>query len=494
MPSKQEAYRALELLEQYCTNLERQPGSEELQETLRKAIVAIRSRLFQALLDIQEFYEVTLENAAKPVDVKTEETRKLAEKWEDSNPPIPVNVRRLAQHTIAPSVHADKKKEQSKSQSPATEELLQPSSQSIREDTVVIQKEEGRGLGLSVAGGTDNPHAVGETGIFITRLTPGSPAERSGLLQLGDQLLSVNNVPLVDVVHNDAVDALRNAGLTVTLRIRRFLDRVWSPASVDDLDDPPVMIKEHTSSPPPPPAQFTGGDSPTTVITLNKNGGTSLGFSIAGGKGNQHVLDDNGIFVTKITKGGVADQDGQLEVGDRVLEVNGQNMVEIDHEDAVAILKATGQEVTLKIEKNSLPQDITVTSDEGKAKVLSLLLQAPADKELIDKPRIITLSRPEGVGLGFNIIGGEEEVGIFISVISKEGVAADNGQLRVGDMILEVNGQNLETWSHETAAQALKTAGETVTLKVVYKPDEFEEFYRKMNIRPDQDVKTLYVR
>ena len=69
--------------------------------------------------------------------------------------------------------------------------------------------------------------------------------------------------------------------------IRRFLDRVWSPASVDDLDDPPVLIKEHTSSPPPPPAQFTGSDIPTTVITLNKNGGTSLGFSIAGGKGQQ---------------------------------------------------------------------------------------------------------------------------------------------------------------------------------------------------------------
>ena len=47
----------------------------------------------------------------------------------------------------------------------------------------LVSQEEGRGLGLSVAGGTDNPHAVGETGIFITRLTPGSPAERSGLLQ-----------------------------------------------------------------------------------------------------------------------------------------------------------------------------------------------------------------------------------------------------------------------------------------------------------------------
>jgi membrane-associated protease RseP (regulator of RpoE activity) len=98
------------------------------------------------------------------------------------------------------------------------------------------------------------------------------------------------------------------------------------------------------------------------------------------------------------------------------------------------------------------------------------------------------------VGLGFNIIGGEEEVGIFISVISKEGVAADNGQLRVGDLILEVNGQDMENWSHETAAQALKTAGEEVTLKVVYKPKEFEEFYRRMNIIPEPEIKQLYVR
>ena len=203
--------------------------------------------------------------------------------------------------------------------------------------------------------------------------------------------------------------------------------------------------------------------------------------------GNQHILDDNGIFVTKIIKGGVADQEGRIDVGDRVLSVNGQNMVDIDHEDAVGILKATGQEVTLVIEKNAIPQDVTVTTEEEKvrerereggreggregervrerereregeiyicahahissccpflslfqAKVLSLLLQAPGDRELVDKPRIITLQRPEGVGLGFNIIGGEEEVGIFISVISKEGVAAENGQLRVGDMILEV--------------------------------------------------------
>ena len=81
-----------------------------------------------------------------------------------------------------------------------------------------------------------------------------------------------------------------------------------------------------------------------------------MGFSIAGGIGNQHVMGDDGIFVTKIIEGGVAAKDGRLNVGDRILDVNGQSMVNIGHEAAVAMLKATGQDVTIKIEKNALPQ------------------------------------------------------------------------------------------------------------------------------------------
>ena len=104
MPAKkQDAYRALELMEMYLRNLEDRPGTEELQEALSKAIVAIRSRLFQALLDIQEFYEYTLDNAAKSLEVKAEETRQLVEKWDGQNPPVPVETGRLAQQTIAPT-------------------------------------------------------------------------------------------------------------------------------------------------------------------------------------------------------------------------------------------------------------------------------------------------------------------------------------------------------------------------------------------------------
>lgn len=47
-----------------------------------------------------------------------------------------------------------------------------------------------------------------------------------------------------------------------------------------------------------------------------------LGFSIAGGIGNQHIPGDNGIFVTKIIEGGAAEQDGRLAMGDRLLVVS----------------------------------------------------------------------------------------------------------------------------------------------------------------------------
>ena len=106
------------------------------------------------------------------------------------------------------------------------------------------------------------------------------------------------------------------------------------------------------------------------VIDLHKQGG-GLGFSIAGGKGNQHVLGDNGIFVTKIMEGGIAEKDGRLDVGDRILEVDGTNMVEIDHEDAVSTLKSTGIDVILKVERNALQQVASSNSEDKVSRTLS---------------------------------------------------------------------------------------------------------------------------
>ncbi|VVC95581.1 unnamed protein product [Leptidea sinapis] len=75
-------------------------------------------------------------------------------------------------------------------------------------------------------------------------------------------------------------------------------------------------------------------------------GGSGLGFSIAGGLGNQHIPGDNGIYVTKIMAGGAAHRDGRLRVGDKLLMVKNTskgdvNLDNVTHEDAVAALKAS---------------------------------------------------------------------------------------------------------------------------------------------------------
>lgn len=50
-------------------------------------------------------------------------------------------------------------------------------------------------------------------------------------------------------------------------------------------------------------------------------GNKGLGFSIAGGIGNQHIPGDNGIYVTKVMDGGAAQVDGRLAVGDKLVAV-----------------------------------------------------------------------------------------------------------------------------------------------------------------------------
>lgn len=80
-----------------------------------------------------------------------------------------------------------------------------------------------------------------------------------------------------------------------------------------------------------------------------------MGFSIAGGIGNQHIPGDNGIYVTKIMDGGAAQIDGRLSIGDKLLNVKtktmNKNLENVSHEDAVATLKAITDRVVLTVQK-----------------------------------------------------------------------------------------------------------------------------------------------
>nr|XP_046263437.1 discs large homolog 1-like protein isoform X5 [Scatophagus argus] len=330
------------------------------------------------------------------------------------------------------------------------------------------------GLGFSIAGGTDNPHIGEDPSIFITKVIPGGAAAQDGRLRVNDVILRVNEVDVRDVTHSRAVEALKEAGSLVRLYVRRRK---------------PVSEK-------------------VMEIKLVK-GPKGLGFSIAGGVGNQHIPGDNSIYVTKIIEGGAAHKDGRLQIGDKLLAVNSVCLEEVSHEHAVTALKNTPDVVYLKVAKpNSVfmndsfaPPDLTNSYSqhmENHISPPSFLGQpvpppassgrySPTPKSMLGdddvtrrEPRKVVLHRG-ATGLGFNIVGGEDGEGIFISFILAGGPADLCGELRKGDRLVSVNGVDLRNATHEQAAAALKNAGQTVTIIAHYRPEEYSRFEAKIH-------------
>ncbi|CAI5652505.1 disks large homolog 3 isoform X14 [Pundamilia nyererei] len=342
----------------------------------------------------------------------------------------------------------------------------------------IILERGNSGLGFSIAGGIDNPHIPDDPGIFITKIIPGGAAAMDGRLGVNDCVLRVNDVDVSEVVHSRAVEALKEAGPVVRLLVRRR-------------QAPPETILE---------------------VNLLK-GPKGLGFSIAGGIGNQHIPGDNSIYITKIIEGGAAQKDGRLQTGDRLLAVNNIVLQDVRHEEAVAALKNTSDMVYLKVAKpgpvhlNDMyaPPDYSSTFPTMVDNHVSHNYMGGMEPKPVYPPPQVTPSRYSPVprhmmgeedftreprkvvlhkgstGLGFNIVGGEDGEGIFVSFILAGGPADLSGELRRGDRILSVNGVNLRNATHEQAAAALKRAGQTVTIIAQYRPEEYSRFESKIH-------------
>ncbi|XP_063059778.1 disks large homolog 2 [Engraulis encrasicolus] len=599
-----DATRALNLLEEYCARL-RKPEEQQLKTAILRVMEIFRSSLFQALLDIQEFYEATLLNSHKSCEQKLQELNHMAEKWERPPAPghghastSPVDVMLhgppIQEQTETSSTDLNDNREPTET-STATEnrpaavqgsphvaqpstcptpalmnapwqyryqdedspppdhgfprltgevrapELVHVSEKNLSEIENVhgyvshahisplkaspapiivntetlesvpyvngteieyefeeITLERGNsGLGFSIAGGTDNPHIGDDPGIFITKIIPGGAAAEDGRLRVNDCILRVNDADVSEVSHSKAVEALKVAGSIVRLYVRRRRPMLETVVEIK-------LIK----------------------------GPKGLGFSIAGGVGNQHIPGDNSIYVTKIIDGGAAQKDTRLQVGDRLLMVNNYTLEEVTHEEAVAILKNTSDVVYLKVGKPTSvylsdpygPPDITHSfnpamenhiSSPGNNGTLEYKSSmppispgrySPIPKHLLGEedinrnpslddgeghrfePQHFQLREPRKIvlhkgstGLGFNIVGGEDGEGIFVSFILAGGPADLSGELRRGDQILSVNGIDLRGATHEQAAAALKGAGQTVTIIAQYRPEEYGRFEAKIH-------------
>ncbi|XP_076732771.1 discs large homolog 1-like protein isoform X6 [Maylandia zebra] len=554
---KKDAQRALQLLEQYRAKLNH-TEDRQLRHSIQRVIDIFQSNLFQALIDIQEFYEVTLLDSQRwvesskgadpmaPVNLWDFSSLQSTTVTSDTLPSLSTSIEKYRHHdedsspqdqsspqlteeaggpelvqvaeknlSLIENVHgyvthahiSPMKAEAAPPSSPiipvipilpipAETTAIPPTSQANPPPVVVnadsldtppyvngteadyeyeeITLERGNsGLGFSIAGGTDNPHIGEDPSIFITKVIPGGAAAQDGRLRVNDVILRVNEVDVRDVTHSRAVEALKEAGSLVRLYVRRRK---------------PVSEK-------------------VMEIKLVK-GPKGLGFSIAGGVGNQHIPGDNSIYVTKIIEGGAAHKDGRLQIGDKLLAVNSSCLEEVSHEHAVTALKNTPDVVYLKVAKpNSVfmndsfaPPDLTNSYSQrmenhiSPPNFLGQPVPPPAssgrysptpkstlgDDDVTREPRKVVLHRG-ATGLGFNIVGGEDGEGIFISFILAGGPADLSGELRKGDRLVSVNGVDLRNATHEQAAAALKNAGQTVTIVAHYRPEEYSRFEAKIH-------------
>ncbi|XP_030612522.1 protein scribble homolog isoform X5 [Archocentrus centrarchus] len=358
--------------------------------------------------------------------------------------------------------------------------LIEPARIEEEEHTLTIVRQTG-GLGISIAGGKGStPYKGDDEGIFISRVSEEGPAARAGV-KVGDKLLEVNGVDLHEAEHHTAVEALRSSGATVSMTVLR--ERMVEPENAITTtplrpeDD--YFPRERRSS----GLTFNLENSPSgprqrfsTCLIRNDKG---LGFSIAGGKGSTpYRTGDTGIYISRIAEGGAAHRDSTLRVGDRVISINGVDMTEARHDQAVALLTGTSPTITLLVERDlnapggspgqtrarahSPPPPEPSDSPDQEEEGLSLHgnhLNRMEDEYPIEEVTLVKSGGP----LGLSIVGGSDhashpfginEPGVFISKVIPHGLASQCG-LRVGDRILEVNSIDLRHATHQEAVRAL---------------------------------------
>ncbi|XP_039320376.1 protein scribble homolog isoform X5 [Saimiri boliviensis] len=371
--------------------------------------------------------------------------------------------------------------------------LIEPARIEEEELTLTILRQTG-GLGISIAGGKGStPYKGDDEGIFISRVSEEGPAARAGV-RVGDKLLEVNGVALQGAEHHEAVEALRGAGAAVHMRVWR--ERMVEPENAVTIT--PLRPEDDYS-----PRERRGGglrlpllppESPGPLrqrhVACLARSERGLGFSIAGGKGSTpYRAGDAGIFISRIAEGGAAHRAGTLQVGDRVLSINGVDVTEARHDHAVSLLTAASPTIALLLEREAggpLPpppsppphssSPLTVAVATTSTTTPSITTATPGDPGL---PRLApsllaaTLEGPypveeirlprAGGPLGLSIVGGSDhsshpfgvqEPGVFISKVLPRGLAARSG-LRVGDRILAVNGQDVREATHQEAVSAL---------------------------------------
>ncbi|XP_048463811.1 glutamate receptor-interacting protein 1 isoform X2 [Rhincodon typus] len=308
------------------------------------------------------------------------------------------------------------KKKDYKSSLSLASSTVGPAGQIVHSETaeVVLTSDPIVGFGIQLQGGVFATETLSSPPL-IAYIEPDSPAERCGLLQVGDRILTINGIPTEESTLEETNQLLRDCAGTskVTLEIEFDVAESVVPSSG------------------------------TFHVKLPKRSGVELGITISSPASRK---PGDPLIISDIKKGSVAHRTGTLELGDKLLAVDSIRLDNCSMEDAVQILHQCEELVKLKIRKD---EDNSDEQESSGAIIYTVELKR------------------YGGPLGITISGTEEPFDpIVISSLTKGGLAERTGAIHIGDRILAINSSSLKGKPLSEAIHLLQMAGETVTLKI----------------------------
>ncbi|XP_065517358.1 multiple PDZ domain protein isoform X2 [Lathamus discolor] len=321
---------------------------------------------------------------------------------------------------------------------------------------VELPKDQG-GFGIAISE-EDTIH-----GVVIKSLTDHGAAAKDGRIKVGDRILAVDDEIVVGYPVEKFINLLKTSKTMVRLTINSVETDSLTAAPVPPSTAPaekrsmqlPASLPSSSSPEPEAMKNTSRSSTPATLVsdpatcpiipgcetTIDiSKGRTGLGLSIVGGADT--LL--GAIIIHEVYEEGAASKDGRLWAGDQILEVNGIDLRNATHDEAINVLRQTPQKVRL-----------TVYRDEAQYK----------EEDMYDVLNIELQKKP-GKGLGLSIVGKRNDTGVFVSDIVKGGIADADGRLMQGDQILTVNGEDVRNANQEAVAALLKCSLGMVRLEV----------------------------
>ncbi|XP_068573404.1 membrane-associated guanylate kinase, WW and PDZ domain-containing protein 2a isoform X12 [Cebidichthys violaceus] len=337
---------------------------------------------------------------------------------------------------------------------------------------VIINRKESEGFGFVIISSLNRPEAAAANTVphKIGRIIEGSPADRCGKLKVGDRILAVNSQSIVNMPHADIVKLIKDAGLSVTLRIIPQ-EEISNPPSAPSSEKQSPMAQQH--SPKTQPGAAASQPNPAvaepnpTVGQPNPMPHQSPVTQLPAPPPQTYPHESSYRSEVK------ARQDVKPDIRQPPFTDYRQPPVDYRHPPVADYRQPPTldyrhpplldyRQLATDTRQFTMPDyrmpPVQITSALTGSDLCSSQLSQDFDFFTVELEKSVK-------GFGFSIRGGREyKMDLFVLRLAEDGPAIRNGRMRVGDQIIEINGESTQNMTHARAIELIKSGGRRVRL------------------------------